>query len=180
MLISSNLPRAVPMQPLPDAMLPLLASFTPVFSTRGGQQVQGLLAGAIGAPAPRTVTAARRVMGVGHVPPFPRAQRGRKRAVWSSRTASRLLLPLLVAVFVPAGPLVVGVEETRARRRGGGAKMAANGLSRAAVRSRHPAMVKASYGQGPGAARGLPDAPGPDPLGGAGVGAPVLHGACAG
>jgi DDE superfamily endonuclease len=34
------------------------------------------------------------------------------RAVWSSLTVSRILLPLLVSTFVPSGPVVLGIDET--------------------------------------------------------------------
>src|SRR5205814_9321867 len=51
-------------------------------------------------------------------------------------------LGLLVAAFAPEGPLVVGVDETLERRRG--AKIAAKGIYRDAVRSSHAHFVKAS------------------------------------
>ena len=126
MLISIDLPREVPMSPLPDAMLHLLAPFAPLFSRRVWQHVEVLLAGALLAPAQRTVTAALRVMGLGQLPQFQRYHRVLNRAVWSSVAASHILLNLLVAVFVPDGPLVLGADEPLERRRG--AKIAAKGL----------------------------------------------------
>jgi hypothetical protein len=101
-----------------------------------------LLAGAILAPAQRTVTAALRVVGLGESPHFQRYHRVLNRASWSSLAASRVLLRLLVATFVPAGPLVVGVDETVERRTG--AKIAAKGVYRDAVRSSHRHCVKAT------------------------------------
>jgi DDE superfamily endonuclease len=62
------------------------------------------------------------------------------RAIWSSRSASRILLGLLVATFAPAGPLVLGIDETIERRRG--AKIAAAGIYRDPVRSSHSHFVK--------------------------------------
>ena len=64
------------------------------------------------------------------------------RAQWSSLAASRVLLGLLVAAFAPAGPLVVGLDETIERR--WGAKIAAKGLYRDAVRSSKEHFVKVS------------------------------------
>lgn len=49
---------------------------------------------------------------------------------------------LLVAAFVPDGPLVIGVDETLERRTG--AKIAAKGVYRDAVRSSHRHFVKAT------------------------------------
>ena len=53
-----------------------------------------------------------------------------------------MLLRLLVATFLPAGPLVIGVDETLERRTG--AKIAAKGVYRDAVRSSHSHFVKAT------------------------------------
>lgn len=61
---------------------------------------------------------------------------------WSSLAVSRVLLDLLVTTFAPHGPLVIGVDETLERRRG--AKIAAKGIYRDAVRSSHSHFVKAS------------------------------------
>jgi hypothetical protein len=64
------------------------------------------------------------------------------RAVWSSLEGSRLLLVLLVSILAPAGPLIMGLDETLERRRG--AKIQAKGIDRDPVRSSHSHMVKAS------------------------------------
>jgi len=71
-----------------------------------------LLVGAILSPGQRTVSAALRAVGLRHVRPFQADHRVLHRALWSSRRASRLLLGLRVAPFVPPGPLVLGIEET--------------------------------------------------------------------
>jgi len=130
------------MHTLPPAMIQLLRPFTPLFSQRVWLHVQVLLAGAILAPAQRTVTAALRAMGLGQTPHFQRYHRVLNRASWSALAASRVLLRLLVAAFVPDGPLVVGVDETLERRTG--AKIAAQGVYRDAVRSSHSHFVKAT------------------------------------
>ncbi len=130
------------MHTLPPAMILLLRPFAPLFSKRVWRHVQVLLAGALLAPAQRTVTAALRVVGLGQTPHFQRYHRVLNRASWSSLAASRVLLRLLVAAFVPDGPLVVGVDETLERRTG--AKIAAKGVYRDAVRSSHSHFVKAT------------------------------------
>ena len=104
--------------------------------------VQLLLMGALLAPAQRTVTAALRVMGLGQTPHFQRYHRVLNRASWSALAVSRILLRLLVAAFVPDGPLVVGIDETVERRTG--ARIAAKGVYRDAVRSSHSHFVKAT------------------------------------
>src|SRR5215216_940107 len=130
------------MPTLPETMIRLLAPFRPLFSRRVWGHVEVLLAGTILTPGCRTVTAALRVMGLGRSRQFQRYHRVLNRAVWSGRAASRVLLGLLIQAFVPAGPVVLGVDETLERRRG--AKIAAKGIYRDPVRSSRSHFVKAS------------------------------------
>lgn len=130
------------MHTLPPAMILLLRPFAPLFSRRVWIHAQVLLIGALLAPAQRTVAAALRVVGLGQSPHFQRYHRVLNRASWSSLAVSRVLLRLLVAAFVPDGPLVVGVDETLERRTG--AQIAAKGVYRDAVRSSHSHFVKAT------------------------------------
>jgi hypothetical protein len=130
------------MPTLPPAMILLLRPFAPLFSKRIWAHVQILLMGALLAPAQRTVAAALRVVGLAQSPHFQRYHRVLNRASWSSLAASRVLLRLLVATFLPEGPLVIGVDETLERRMG--AKIAAKGVYRDAVRSSHSHFVKAT------------------------------------
>lgn len=130
------------MCPLPVSVLRIVAPFASLFSARVWQHVQVLLGGALLAPAQRTVTAALRTMGLAQVPQFHRSHRVLSRARWSSVAVSRVRLPLLVAAFAPAGPLIFGRDETVERRRG--RKIAAKGIYRDAVRSSHSHFVKAS------------------------------------
>jgi hypothetical protein len=123
-------------------MIVTLAAFAPLCSRRVWRHAQVLLAGALLAPARRTVAAALRVMGLAQAGQFHRYHRVLSRARWSGLAVGRVLLRLLVAAFVPAGPLVVGVDETRERRRG--AKIAAKGIYRDPVRSSRSHFVKAS------------------------------------
>ncbi len=121
------------MQTLPTRMLHLLSSFAPLFSERVWSHAQVLLAGAILAPGKRTVAAALRVMGLGHLRRFHRYHRVLSRAAWSSREASRVLLGLLIRTFLSDDPLVLGIDETLERR--WGKKIEARSIYRDAVRS---------------------------------------------
>src|SRR5687767_9158631 len=98
-------------------MIAVVRAFAPLFSPRVWSHAQVLLAGAILAPAQRTVAAALRVTGLAQVRQFHRYHRVLSRAVWSGLAVGRVLLGLLVAAFAPTGPLLVGVDETLERRR---------------------------------------------------------------
>lgn len=141
-MLVANRPREAAMQTLPTRMLHLLNPFAPLFSERVWSHAQVLLAGTILAPGKRTVAAALRVMGLGHLRRFHRYHRVLSRAAWSSREASRLLLGLLIRAFLSDGPLVLGIDETLERR--WGKNIAARGIYRDAVRSSHEHFVKAS------------------------------------
>lgn len=130
------------MPTLSPAMLLWLAPFAPLFRPRVWPAVLVLVVGTLLAPGKRTVTAALRVMGLAHTRRFERYHRVLNRAQWSSLAASRVLLRLLVAAFVPTGPLLVGIDETIERRRG--SRIAAKGIYRDPVRSSHGHFVKAS------------------------------------
>jgi hypothetical protein len=127
---------------LPIAFSSAIGVFAPVFSRPVWQHVKVLLTGAVLAPGPRTVTAILRIMGRSAAPDFQTYHRVLNRAVWSPLTASRLLLRLLVAVFVPCGVVVCGLDDTIERRRGD--QIAAKGIYRDPVRSSHTHVVKAS------------------------------------
>jgi DDE superfamily endonuclease len=130
------------MPTLPASMLALVLPFAPLFAGRVWHRALILLGGAILAPGRRTVAAALRVMGLEREPRFERYHRVLNRARWSGLAAGRVLLGLLVAAFVPGGPLLVGIDETLERR--WGAKIAARGIYRDPVRSSHSHFVKAS------------------------------------
>jgi DDE superfamily endonuclease len=125
---------------LPATIVALLAPFAPLFSRPVWRHVQVLLVGAILTPGRRMVSSALRAVGLSHLSSFRTYHRVLNRAVWSSRSASRILLGLLVGTFVPTGPLVLGIDETIERRRG--KKIAAAGIYRDPVRSSHSHFVK--------------------------------------
>src|SRR5258708_14575685 len=139
---------------LPNDIMALLAPFAPLFSSRVWRHIPVLVGGAILAPGRRMVSSVLRTLGLTQLPSFQTSHRVLNRAVWSSRGASRILFGLLVATFVPAGPLGVGIDATiprRPRKRAG-----ANGIYPAPVRSRPLHYVK-----GPGLPRALPPSLGP-------------------
>jgi DDE superfamily endonuclease len=125
---------------LPADMVALLGAFVPLCSRRVWREVPVLVVGALLAPGRRMVSTALRTGGLGQTRRFQNYHRVLSRAMWSSRKASRLLLGLLVVTFVPAGPLVLGIDETIERRRG--AKIAAAGIYRDPVRSSRSHFVK--------------------------------------
>ncbi len=94
---------------LPPWILLTLLPCAPLFSRQVWPHVQVLLAGALLAPAQRTVAAVLRVVGLAHERRFHRYHRVLSHARWSGLAASRVLLRLLAAAFVPEGPLVFGV-----------------------------------------------------------------------
>jgi hypothetical protein len=123
-------------------MIPVVIAFAPLCSPRVWRHAQVLLVGAILAPAQRTVAAALRVTGHAQVRQFHRYHRVLSRATWSGLAGGRVLLSLLIAAFVPTGPLLFGIDETLERRRG--KRIAAKGIHRdrcapATVTSSRPA-----------------------------------------
>ncbi len=128
---------------LPPEIRLVLQPFAPVFSERIWEWAKVLVIGAILAPGKRTVTAALRVMGLSTETQFQNYHRVLNRATWSSRALSYILLSLLLRAFVPTdAPVVVGIDETIERRRGG--KIAAKGIYRDPVRSSKDHFVKTS------------------------------------
>ena len=121
------------MSDLPPSLAAILASFAPLFARRVWAHARVLLAVTLLAPAQRTVIAALRLTGRGHLAQFHRYHRVLGHARWSGLAVGRVLLALLVAAFDSDGRLVFGVDETLERRRG--TTIAATGLYRDAVRS---------------------------------------------
>ena len=127
---------------LPVAFSSVIGVFAPVFSRPVWPHVKVLLTGAVLAPGSRTVTAILRIMGLSAAADFQAYHRVLTRAVWSPLTASRLLLRLLVAVCIPRGVVVVGLDDTIERRRG--EQIQAKGIYCDPVRSSHAHFVKVS------------------------------------
>jgi hypothetical protein len=130
------------MPTLPSDYVSLIQIFAPNFSKMVWRSAQVVLIGAILVPGRRTVTAVLRIMGLSDERQFQTYHRVLNRAAWSSWALSRTLLKLLVAAFVPTGPIVCGLDDTIERRRG--AQIKAKGIYRDPVRSSQGHFVKAS------------------------------------
>ncbi|HEV2070328.1 MAG TPA: transposase [Acidimicrobiales bacterium] len=88
-----------------------MVALRPLFSKPVYERVLLLTVGALLAVRTRTVTAALRVTGRA-AGSFSAYHRVLSQARWSCREAARVLLGLLIARFVPDGPLVVGLDDT--------------------------------------------------------------------
>lgn len=119
-----------------------LRPFSALFTRPTWRRVVVLVTGAILAPQRRTVTAALRAAGLEQMPDFARFHAVLNRACWSALAVSGGLLALLVAAFVPTGPVVIALDDTIERR--WGAKIKARGIYRDPVRSSHGHFVKTS------------------------------------
>ena len=95
----------------------VLALFAKHFTASVWQHAQVLLTGAILARGQRTVAAVLRVMGLSDEQHFVNYHRVLNRAVWSSLALSQTLLQLLVQVFAPRGPIVIGGDDTIERQK---------------------------------------------------------------
>ena len=127
-----------PFEPLAVWLRPFMADLTaPTW-----RHALTLVAGAILAPGRRTVAATLQVMGLGQLSTFTNYHRVLNRNRWSSRTAARRLLRLLLGTFAPDGPVIIGIDETIERR--WGPKIKARGIYRDPVRSSRGHFVKAS------------------------------------
>jgi len=111
---------------LPAAVIAFLAPFAPLFTPSVWYHAQMLLVGAILTLGKRTVTASLSVMGLRQSRHFQDYHRVLNRARWSSRAISRQLLQVLLTVFVPHGPIMLGLHDTVERQRG--KKIAAKGI----------------------------------------------------
>jgi DDE superfamily endonuclease len=120
----------------------VLAAFAPLFTQPSWLRAQALLCGTLLAPANHTVTAALRALGLAGAPGFQNYHRLLNRARWSARQAAQVLLTLLVAAFVPAGPVILGLDDTIERRRG--RKLTARAIYYDAARSSKACFQKTS------------------------------------
>jgi hypothetical protein len=128
--------------PLPGRFTDRLAPLQSLFTRPTWPHVLVLVAGAILAPGRRTVAAVLRILGRDQAGDFCTYHRLLSRARWSARAIAGRLLQLLVAAFVPDGPVVIGLDDTIERR--WGAKIKARGIDRDPVRSSKGHFVKAS------------------------------------
>lgn len=103
---------------LPPSFVAWLAPLLAAFSRRTRPTAAALTVGALLAIGPRTVTNCLRALGLAEHPSFTALHRVLNRNAWSGLALARTLLHMVVAAFVPAGPIIVGVDHTLERRRG--------------------------------------------------------------
>ena len=126
----------------PPVLSVWLAVFRPCFTAPVWSHVLVLVAGVVLAPGKRTVTQALRVMGLGDEPGFGRYHEVLNRARWDARGLAQRLLLHILDCLLPAGPVVIGIDDTIERR--WGAKIKARGIYRDPVRSSKGHFVKTS------------------------------------
>src|SRR5450631_4625193 len=134
--------RSSPSSAAAPIVISLMAPFRNFFTAPVWEHVLVLVTGMVLAPGKRTVSAALRVMGLGATKDFARYHYVLNHARWSSRAVARQLLAMIVENFAPAGPVVIGLDDTIERR--WGPKISARGIYRDPVRSSHGYFVKAS------------------------------------
>lgn len=103
---------------LPPSFVAWLAPFLAAFSRRTRATTAALAVGAVLAVGPRTVTNCLRVLGLADHPSFTAFHRVLNRNAWSGLALARTLLLMVVAAFVPSGPIIIGLDHTLERRRG--------------------------------------------------------------
>jgi hypothetical protein len=114
--------------PTPPVLAGWLAAFRGCFSAPVWSRVLVLVAGAVLAPGQRTVSQALRVMGLAARLGFSRYHEVLNRARWDGRAVARTLLMQVLGAFLPAGEVVLGVDDTIERR--WGIRIKARGLYR--------------------------------------------------
>ena len=126
----------------PPVLAGWMSVFRGCFSAPVWSRVLVLVAGAVLAPGKRTVSQALRVMSLAANPGFSRYHEVLNRARWNGRAVARTLLMQVLGAFLPAGEVVLGVDDTIERR--WGPKIKARGLYRDPVRSSRGHFVRAS------------------------------------
>ena len=127
---------------MPPILVTLMAVFRDFFTAPVFDHVLVLVTGAVLTPGKRTVSAVLRIMGLADDADFALYHHVLSQARWDSRAIARKLLTMILDRFLPAGPLIIGIDDTIERR--WGRKIAARGIYRDPVRSSHGHFVKAS------------------------------------
>ena len=130
------------LNPTPPMLAGWMSAFRGCFSAPVWSRVLVLVTGAVLAPGQRTVSQALRVMGLAARSGFSRYHEVLNRARWNGRAVARTLLMQVLGAFLPAGEVVLGVDDTIERR--WGPKIKARGLYRDPVRSSRGHFVRAS------------------------------------
>lgn len=120
------------------------------------------------APGKRTVSQALRVMGLAAKPGFARYHEVLSRARWDGRAVAHKLLAQVLDAFLPAGEVVIGIDDIIERR--WGAKIKARGIYR------DPALLAWPFRQGEWSALAVAHGHGTDPLGRPALGVTIPDG----
>jgi hypothetical protein len=99
-----------------DEFSRVIIPFQKLFSKPVFRHVQLLVMGAVLAPGKRTVSAVLRILGLKAEKNFHKYHRVLSLVEWRALEAGRIVLKLLLACFLPVGPVVVGIDETLERR----------------------------------------------------------------
>ena len=126
----------------PPVLASWLTAFRGCFSAPVWSRVLVLVAGAVLAPGKRTVTQALRGHGPGVEPGLLALPRGAEPSALERARRSARALEAGAGAFLPAGEVVIGVDDTIERR--WGLKIKARGLYRDPVRSSRDHFVRAS------------------------------------
>jgi hypothetical protein len=118
---------------IPGQLATWLAPFAFAFTRPTWRHVLVLVAGAVPTPGRRTVCATLSMMGLRDTPRFAWFHRVLNRNRWLPRTLAHRLLAILVAAFVPDGPVVIGLDETSNAGGDGGSARAASTAIRSAA-----------------------------------------------
>jgi hypothetical protein len=102
---------------LPACFATVIPCFAPLFRNRSWRHAEVLLIGAILAPGRHAVTSILRVTGLCRGRRFINYHRVLNSAAWSERAAAQVLLGLPLDALMPAGPVLLGLEDTTERRR---------------------------------------------------------------
>ena len=95
----------------PAEVSAVLAAFAPLFTEPTWLRVQALVCGTLLAPANHTLTAALHALGLASEPGFQNYHRVLNRARGSARQAAGVRLGWLVEAFVPAGGVILGLDD---------------------------------------------------------------------
>ena len=112
------------------------------FTAPSWEHVLVLIMGAVLAPGKRTISSCLRMTGRIEAGNFASYHQILNRVRWDPRCVARRLLGAVVDRLVPAGPIVIGMDDTIERR--WGRRISARGIYRDPVRSSHGHFVKAS------------------------------------
>ncbi|WP_246727284.1 transposase [Rhizobium leguminosarum] len=125
---------------VPHILRQWLSPFRFWFTAPSWEHLLVLVMGALLSPGKRTVTACLRITGRAEASNFAAYHQLLNRSPLEPPPLAARLLSIIVARFVPVGPVVIGMDDTIERR--WGQRIAARGIYRDPVRSSHGHFVK--------------------------------------